>query len=223
MAISESGPTSAQVARNIERVRKTRQLKQKDLSDRLGAVGRPMLPTVVSKVERGERRIDVDDLVAFALALNVSPLALLLPPLEAGDPYVSLTGGVEATLTNAWKWAAGERALPDSPGERASEEKEEAYELLSHSQEQRYVKRKPAGRAVDVLRDEVYRLVAISEVSTERLDEEFQERYDTVDTWLHRLVAETDRLAREHAELSAEAREWKHQEQRKREAEGEQA
>lgn len=53
MAITESGPVSSQVAQNIERVRKARQLKQKDLSERLRAVGRPMLPTVVSKVERG--------------------------------------------------------------------------------------------------------------------------------------------------------------------------
>lgn len=68
-----------QVARNIERVRKARQLKQKDVSERLRAVGRPILATVVSKIERGERRVDADDVMAFALAMNVSPLTLLLP------------------------------------------------------------------------------------------------------------------------------------------------
>lgn len=177
-----------------------------------------MLPTVVSKVERGERRIDVDDLVAFALALNVSPLALLLPPHEAGNPYVPLTDGIDATLSEAWDWATGVRALPDSPGERASQEKQEAYELLSHSQEQRYVKRKPAGRAVDVLHDEVYRLVGISEVSGERLDEEFSEHLDTVRTWLDRLSAEVDRVAKDHAELSRSNRLWKEEQQRAPEA-----
>ncbi|MFD3503721.1 helix-turn-helix domain-containing protein [Streptomyces sp. NPDC058678] len=218
MAISESGPTSAQVARNIERVRKARQLKQKDVSDRLRKAGRPLLATVVSKVERGERRIDVDDLVAFALALNVSPLALLLPPRGNGNPYIPLTDGVTATLAEAWDWATGVHALPERPGEKASQEKQEAYELLSHSQEQRYVKRKPAGRAVDVLHDEVYRLIGISEVSTERLDEEFSDRLDAVRTWLDRLSAEVDRAAKEHSELSREARRWKEEQQQARPA-----
>ncbi|WP_217169617.1 helix-turn-helix domain-containing protein [Streptomyces sp. AC512_CC834] len=218
MAISESGPTSTQVARNIERVRKARQLKQKDVSDRLRAVGRPMLPTVVSKVERGERRIDVDDLVSFALALNVSPLALLLPPHGASDPYIPLTDTVETTLANAWSWAMGRRALPAAPGEKASPDKQEAYELLSHSQEQRYVKRKPAGRAVDVLHDEVYRLVGISEVSSDRLDEGFEEHLNEVRTWLDRLSAEVDQTAKEHAKLSRETRQWKVEQQRSSDA-----
>lgn len=156
--------------------------------------------------------------MAFALALNVSPIALLLPPREAGNPYISLTGSVDVAMANAWDWAAGVRALPDAPGERASEAKQEAYELLSHSQEQRYVKRKPAGRAADVLHDEVYRLVGISEVSTEGLDAQFSESLAAVRTWLDRLSAEVDQAAKHHAELSRDARAWKEQQQRKREA-----
>jgi hypothetical protein len=36
-----------------------------------------MLPTAISKVEQGDRRVDVDDLVAFAEALNTSTDDLL--------------------------------------------------------------------------------------------------------------------------------------------------
>lgn len=110
MAISESGPAASQVAQNIERVRKARQMKQKDVSDRLREAGRPMLATVVSKVERGERRIDVDDLVAFGRALRVPPLLLLYPLGEAEDVEV-LKGQCVPTWA-AIQWFIGEGRFP---------------------------------------------------------------------------------------------------------------
>lgn len=104
-----SGPTAERVAKNIERVRKSRQLHQKDVSELLKDVGRPMLPTTVSKMERGERRIDVDDLVALALVLNVSPLTLLLPDDSSQEP-VKLTEEFEVASLTAWQWGEGQRA-----------------------------------------------------------------------------------------------------------------
>src|SRR3954454_23683106 len=41
--------------------------------------GRPILASGLGKIESGERRVDVDDLVALAVALDVSPVRLLLP------------------------------------------------------------------------------------------------------------------------------------------------
>ncbi|MCJ1680027.1 helix-turn-helix domain-containing protein [Streptomyces sp. APSN-46.1] len=38
-----------------------------------------MTNTMLSRIERTRRRCDVDDLVAIAAALGVSPLALLQP------------------------------------------------------------------------------------------------------------------------------------------------
>lgn len=86
-------------------------MQQKDLSVKLAEVGRPMLPTVISKVERCERRIDVDDLVAFALALDVSPLVLLLPRKGTGQEATPLTEQVEVSAANAWEWADGAKPL----------------------------------------------------------------------------------------------------------------
>lgn len=94
-------------AENVASFRRARQLQQKDLSARLREVGRPMLPTVISKIERGERRIDVDDLIALALALNVSPLALLLPTTGDAEASCELAEGTELPAAKAWKWADG--------------------------------------------------------------------------------------------------------------------
>ncbi|MGW3193697.1 helix-turn-helix domain-containing protein [Streptomyces sp. NPDC001118] len=115
-----TGPTAERVARNIERLRKARQLKQKDLSDLLEKAGRPTLPTVISKIERGERRIDVDDLVAFALALNVSPITLLLPPTWSDEP-TELTAETQVRSQTAWRWVMGQGPAVDWwPGDGVS-------------------------------------------------------------------------------------------------------
>ncbi|MFE2684047.1 helix-turn-helix domain-containing protein [Streptomyces mirabilis] len=104
------------MAQNIKRIRRARNLDQKEVSALLKGIGRPMLPTVVSKIERGERRIDVDDLVAIALVLNVSPAALLLPP-ESGNQRIKLTEGHEIPSRTAWQWAEGQRTAMDyEPG-----------------------------------------------------------------------------------------------------------
>jgi len=55
------------------------------LSDNLSDAGRPMAGNTVSTIETMARRVDVDDLVAFATALNVSPAALLMPVCEEDD------------------------------------------------------------------------------------------------------------------------------------------
>jgi hypothetical protein len=47
------------------------------LSSYLEALGRPILPSGISKIEQSTRRVDVDDLVAFADALGTVPSALL--------------------------------------------------------------------------------------------------------------------------------------------------
>lgn len=210
------GPTGDQVRANVERIRESRGLTKKELSDRVAELGRTIPPLGVSRIEAGTRRVDADDLVALAAALNVSPLSLLLPADEGRDPYISLTDRVAVTLSRAWRWARGESALPSTPGEDAPDEQQDAYARLSHSASQRYVMRKPAGRAADALHREVYRLVEISEVSTEGLDEEFARRLEAVRLWLARLTAEVDQAATEHARLSQDARDWKNEQERKR-------
>lgn len=76
----EIGPAGLHAARAIERIRIVRGLTQHQLAVRCTALGRPMSNTALSRTERAHRRCDVDDLVAIATALGVSPAVLL--PLE---------------------------------------------------------------------------------------------------------------------------------------------
>jgi len=66
-----------QAARAIEILRAERGLSQRQLADRVTALGHPMSNTMLSRIERAQRRCDVDDLVAIAEALHVPALALL--------------------------------------------------------------------------------------------------------------------------------------------------
>ncbi|MFL0392784.1 helix-turn-helix domain-containing protein [Streptomyces albus] len=71
------GPAGSRTARLIEHVRNERGFSQRELSARLTRLGRPLPHTALSRIERRQRRCDVDDLVAIADALGVSPVALL--------------------------------------------------------------------------------------------------------------------------------------------------
>lgn len=73
----EQGEVGHVVAAQIRRLRDRRQLSLQALSDRLDALGRPILPSGLSKIEQGDRRVDVDDLVAIADALETIPSRLI--------------------------------------------------------------------------------------------------------------------------------------------------
>lgn len=82
------GEAGMNVIANVERLRQDRNLSYRTLSDRLGAAGRPILPTVLHRMSQGKRRVDADDLVAFAEVLGVSPADLLQPGAgPAAEPH----------------------------------------------------------------------------------------------------------------------------------------
>ena len=71
---------------NVRQVRGERRLTLDDVRDRLTELGRPILKTGLSKIETGERRVDVDDLLALALALETTPNRLLLDASADDQP-----------------------------------------------------------------------------------------------------------------------------------------
>lgn len=77
----EIGVAGRRVAVNVKDVREARRMKQRDLSARLVELGHPMSASAISKIEAGERRVDVDDLVSLAAALNITATQLLSPIL----------------------------------------------------------------------------------------------------------------------------------------------
>lgn len=109
------GPTSERVAANVRSLRRDRGLDLSDLSARLETLGHPLGINVLSKIERQKRRIDVDDLMALALALDVTPNRLLLPAEAVDEGEVHLTEGYAASKVWAWVWAVGDQPLPQDP------------------------------------------------------------------------------------------------------------
>lgn len=102
--------TGATVAANIKRLRSGRMLK--DISEQLSKIGRHITPLALARIESGERKVDVDDLMAFAIVFNVSPLTLLLP--ESGSALVSskITGVSHEYGSNIlWLWGRGDEPL----------------------------------------------------------------------------------------------------------------
>lgn len=120
----EMAPTARTVATNIARFRKQRGYTLSELSERMGGVGRPMSISGISSMEKLQRRVDVDDLVAFAAALDVSPAALLMPHvvddepgaaqdtllITSAEPMPTKGGGASVTAGQFWLWL-----IADSP------------------------------------------------------------------------------------------------------------
>lgn len=92
---------------NVKRIREARGFSYRQLSDLLEELGRPIPTLGLSRIEKGERRVDADDLVAIAVALGVNPSALLLP-VDVG-PYdvLDVTGAGAVTAEEAWNWLDG--------------------------------------------------------------------------------------------------------------------
>lgn len=158
------GPTSRRVAENLLELRKARGLSTLKLSVAMEELGQPVPASGITRIEKGDRRVDVDDLVAFALALNVSPNALFLPA-KWDYEQVALTPNKSISSRTAWLWAEGRSPASDygvSPAEIVvtsdSDEDEdareaeywaqrEAYESLTHPPERRRAARHSANRA----------------------------------------------------------------------------
>jgi len=115
--IESIGATGTTVATNVKRLRKDRGLAFTDLSARLTDIGRPIPPLGLRKIESGGRRVDADDLVALALALDVSPVTLLMPDSPGGDSEVEVTGLSEPRAAGqVWEWLTSTGPGPLSNG-----------------------------------------------------------------------------------------------------------
>jgi transcriptional regulator with XRE-family HTH domain len=107
----ELGATGRTVAENIKRARGIRSFNYTDLSRRLGELGRPIPALAIRRIEEGARRVDVDDLLAIAVALEVSPVVLLSPDVGAADVEVEATGVGQTEARRLWDWFRSENPL----------------------------------------------------------------------------------------------------------------
>mgnify|MGYP001583050328 CR=1 FL=1 len=112
-------PVGNVLADNIRRIREGRRLTYVDLAALLADAGRPIAVLGLRRIERRERRIDVDDLLALAYVLAVAPVDLLVPAAAADRDGYSVT---HTTLTDAatareWIGGAGFLTPPQSAAE----------------------------------------------------------------------------------------------------------
>jgi transcriptional regulator with XRE-family HTH domain len=96
--------TANTVSANVRRLRGKQNLGLRGLSKLLGEVGRPLTHSAVDQIEKGARRVDVDDLMALAAALNVSPITLLMPETSTGEETVQVTGRPPDEAGAVWDW-----------------------------------------------------------------------------------------------------------------------
>lgn len=107
----DNAPSVRQViGSNIRRIRTLRRMKGQQLVDRLDKLGFPLPISGLSEVETAKRRVTVEELLIFAIALNTSVIDLITP--TGGSP-LAVADGVEP-LEPAWlePWLRGEIPLP---------------------------------------------------------------------------------------------------------------
>lgn len=113
-------PIGERVAKNIARIRQAKGMSQTDLVDRLRDLGLSYAVSAISKIEKGQRKLDPDDLVGIAVALETTPNALMFGAARFLGPEnlpLTPTKGYEAD--RVWLWADGEFPLePSTPREQ---------------------------------------------------------------------------------------------------------
>ncbi len=97
-----SGNTNAHVSANLRAARQAIGMDLRTFADRIKDTGRAMSPSALSKIENGDRRVDVDDLTVFAFILGTTPAALLTPPGDAPPPTGVPEGQYNSEELRAW-------------------------------------------------------------------------------------------------------------------------
>ncbi|MGW9031486.1 helix-turn-helix domain-containing protein [Streptomyces sp. NPDC055722] len=84
-ATNQLAPAGRNVRRNVRRLREQHGYSYVELSERLAREGRSISTLGLSALERGERCVDIDDLVALAAVFDLGPEQLLQPPEDCGN------------------------------------------------------------------------------------------------------------------------------------------
>ncbi len=113
MAMKNDAPPEAPsrvVARRLRAVRKSKAWSQQDLARRLAELGAPTDRATLARTEAGDRGVSLDDTIMLAAALDVSPLALVLPDNE--DTPVAVAPRYPYRAEYFRRWFCGLAPLP---------------------------------------------------------------------------------------------------------------
>jgi hypothetical protein len=103
------GPAGTTLRINLLHIRTSRHLSRPGLA---GAVreetGRALPEIAIRRIEEGNRRVDVDDLIALAVALDITPVDLLIPGSADDDTTYRAAPRLEMTAGVARAWLGGQ-------------------------------------------------------------------------------------------------------------------
>jgi transcriptional regulator with XRE-family HTH domain len=126
---------SGVIRRRLREIRDSRRLTRKQLADRLEAIGYPIEALTLARIEGGRvKRLTVDDVIALAYALDVSPLFLMLPyegelrayegeTIWLTDGTVEIGANVQPVDPHMLRdWLRGNETLPGQDASRFNRE-----------------------------------------------------------------------------------------------------
>ena len=132
----EAGAIGRALTAAVDELREARGWSWRRVSAGLEAAGRPILPLGLTRMMRGERRTDVDELVALSLLFGVNPSALLFPRHADRDEPVELTPAFSQRADVVWDWADGRAPMPArqaGPGEPVTRTMAEVLDFTQHA------------------------------------------------------------------------------------------
>jgi transcriptional regulator with XRE-family HTH domain len=100
------GPAGEVLAGNVKRVREAQRLTYAELARKLAKVGRPIPELGLRRIERAERRVDFEDLLALCYVLQICPVDLMVSKDATDEPY-PVTPGRKFTSDSIREWIRG--------------------------------------------------------------------------------------------------------------------
>ncbi|HEU0237843.1 MAG TPA: hypothetical protein VFR11_01000 [Micromonosporaceae bacterium] len=106
------GPAGELTRQTVRTLRLRRNLQYKQISEALAAVGRPIPTLGLSRLEDGDRRVDVDDLVALSLVFDLPAAGFLLPGSYREGQQIEVAPGHMMRAEDAWRKVGGDEGWP---------------------------------------------------------------------------------------------------------------
>lgn len=92
---------------NLHRIRSGKGLSRSTLAAQCAETGRDLPLIAVRRIEEGRRRVDVDDFITLAVALQVTPTDLLIPGTFGEDTSYQATARLAIPAGRARAWLGG--------------------------------------------------------------------------------------------------------------------